>query len=280
MKDMYWLVLNCSRANSLINLKLMKQSKPTDKQWDWAGVHTLAGWLFDDQGSCCPARVWINVNNVSSLGTWTVSLHWLRVSVICVCMFTAAGRRGQQTFGLRADCLFHVSHLQSREGLIKSGSPSLADEFFIKTICSPCAPTKISYKSSINWGLMISMRWSFTAKSSLYTVRWSLSRAIVQTEKQWRNIHQRITKGSQTLHGDLDVQRSSLRLWATQGPLESENEICCLTSLYWNPHFYQNVEDQGQTQAHSGGYMSQRWAQSQWIFVSEAISDCMIPILV
>lgn len=193
-----------------------------------------------------------------------------------MCVFIAAGRRGQQTFGLRADCLFHVSHLQSREGLIKSGSPSLADEFFIKTICSPWAPTKIC-KSSINWGLMISMRWSFTAKSSLSTVHWRLSRATAHTETQRRSIHQRITKGSQTLHGDLDVQRSSLRLWAMRGPLESENEICCLTSLYWNPHFYQNVEDQGQTERL---YMSLWWAQSQRIFVREAISDCMIPILV
>lgn len=32
---------------------------------------------------------------------------------VCVCVFTAAGRRGQQTFGLRAD-------VSSREGLIKS----------------------------------------------------------------------------------------------------------------------------------------------------------------
>lgn len=127
---------------------------------------------------------------------------------------------------------------------------------------------------------MISKRWSFTVKRSPYTVHWSLSRSIVHTEKkQWRNIHQQITKGSQTLHGDLDVQRSSLRLWAMQGPLESENEICCLTSLYWNPHFYQNVEDQGQTETRSG-YMSQWWVQSHRIFVSEAISDCMIPILV
>ncbi len=173
-------------------------------------------------------------------------------------VFTAAGRRGQQTFGLRADCLFHVSHLHSREGLIKSGSPSLADEFFIKTICSPRAPTKIC-KSSINWSLMISMIWSFTAKSSLCTVHWRLSRAVVHMEKQWKNIHQRVTKGSQTLHGDLDVQRSSLRLWAMQGPLESENEICCLTSLYWNPHFYQNVEDQGQTESRSGG----TWASDE-----------------
>lgn len=106
---------------------------------------------------------------------------------------------------------------------------------------------------------MISMRWSFAAKSSLNTVRWSLSRARVHTEKQWGNIHQRITKGSQTLHGDLDVQRSSLRLWAMQGPLELENEICCLTSLYWNPHFYQNVEDQGQTETLSGG----TWASDE-----------------
>lgn len=120
-----------------------------------------------------------------------------------------------------------------------SGSLSLADEFFIKTICSRCAVTKLSHKISINWGSMISMRWSFTAKKSLCTACWSLSRAAARTEKP---VHQWITKGSQTLHGDLDVQRRSLRLWAMQGPLESENEICCLTSLYWNPHFYRMLK--------------------------------------
>lgn len=220
-------------------------------------------------------------------GTKTFSVLWPHKAVHLsyegkecdVCVFTAAGRRGQQTFGLRADCLFHVSHLRSREGLIKSGSPSLVDEFFIKTICSPRAPTKIC-KSSINWGLMISLIWSFTAKSSLYTGHWRLSRAVMHMEKQWKNIHQRVTKESQTLHGDLDVQRSSLRLWAMQGPLESENEICCLTSLYWNPHFYQNVEDQGQTESCSGTTWASDEKESHRIFVSEAISDCMIPILV
>lgn len=168
-----------------------------------------------------------------------------------MCVLAAAGRRGQQTIRLTVS-----SHLQLREGLVMSGSLSLADEFFIKTICSRCAVTKLSHQISINWGSMISMRWSFTAKKSLCTACWSLSRAAARTEKP---VHQWITKGSQTLHGDLDVQRSSLRLWAMQGPLESENEICCLTSLYWNPHFYRNVEDQGQTETHSGG----TWASDE-----------------
>lgn len=53
------------------------------------------------------------------------------------CVFTAAGRRGQQTFGCREQTVCFMSLIsKSREGLIKSGSPSLADEFFIKTICS------------------------------------------------------------------------------------------------------------------------------------------------
>lgn len=142
----------------------------------------------------------------------------------------------------------------------------------MNSLCSPC--TKRHYKSSINWALMISMRWSFTAKSSHSTVQWSPSRA-VEHMVQWGNIQQRITKKSQMLHGDLDVQRSSLRLWAIEGLLESVNEICCLTSLYCNPHFYQNVGDQGQTEAHSGGtwasdehnpreYLSGRPYQSVW----------------
>lgn len=32
-----------------------------------------------------------------------------------------------------------------------------------------------------------------------------------------------------------------------RGSLESAYERRCLTSLYWNPHSYQNVEDGGQT---------------------------------
>lgn len=71
-----------------------------------------------------------------------------------VCVFTAAGRRGQQTSGLRAGCLFQVSRPPSREGLISWAPPQMPDEFFIKTICSPTAPAE-TRKSSINWALMI-----------------------------------------------------------------------------------------------------------------------------
>lgn len=36
-----------------------------------------------------------------------------------------------------------------------------------------------------------------------------------------------------------------------RGSLESAYERRCLTSLYWNPHSYQNVEDGGQTRGGS-----------------------------
>lgn len=160
---------------------LIKWPKPADHQWiftiktpplgkqEWACSQCKKSLKIKCIHADNQHAIWHQSSALASKGIW-------------MCVFTAAGRRGQQTFGLRADCLFQVSHLQSREGLIKSGSPSLADEFFIKTICSPWAPTKIC-KSSINWGLMISMRWSFTAKSSLYTVHWRLSTEPQHTRK-------------------------------------------------------------------------------------------------
>lgn len=101
--------------------------------------------------------------NSSMGGVWT----W------CVCV--QAGEGSRRSSWEQTVCFMSLVS-KSREGLIKSGSPSLPDEFFIKTVCSPWAPTKISYKSSINWGLMISMRWSFAAKSSHCTAGWSPSR--------------------------------------------------------------------------------------------------------
>lgn len=101
---------------------------------------------------------------------------------------------------------------------------------------------------------MISMRWSFTAKKSLCTACWSLSRAAHgKTSPPVNN------KGKSDAARGFRCSKEQLTPLGHAGPLESENEICCLTSLYWNPHFYRNVEDQGQTEPHSGG----TWASDE-----------------
>lgn len=100
-----------------------------------------------------------------------LALCWNLVRGVCVCSQQQAGE-GSRHAGWEHTRL-HFSHLQPREELIKSGSPSLADEFFIKTICSPRAPTKISPESPVIWVLVISVRWSFTAKSSLCSAHFS-----------------------------------------------------------------------------------------------------------
>lgn len=92
-------------------------------------------------------------------------------------VFTETDRRGQQTYGLRGDYLLEVPHLQPRKGLIESGSPSQTDEFFMKTICSPFGPTKISYKK-FKYLNLISKKFAFTVKSSHYTLHWSFTKAM------------------------------------------------------------------------------------------------------
>lgn len=107
---------------------------------------------------------------------------------------------------------------QLRERLIKSASVSPTDEI-------TRGHTGLLHREDgtvEKWVLIISARLSVTAKSS--PVR------SPPEPPHRRSVHQWVTKGSQTLHGDLDVQRSSLRLGAVWSAPEPENENCCLTS--------------------------------------------------
>lgn len=99
------------------------------------------------------------------------------------------------------------------------------------------------------------MRWSFRVK------RLMVDGAMARMKKQWKSIHQRITMGSQGAARGFGCSKEQLY---ASGPrrarVELENEICCITSRYWNPHFSQNVEDQGQTESRSGGTRaSHKW---------------------
>lgn len=97
-------------------------------------------------------------------------------------------------------------------------------------LCFPCAPTKDIF-IQVNWlGLdelngIIFNTFKFV-QGTLY------QHTMSDIERQWENILQWVAKDSQARHADLDVQRSSLCLWAKRASLKSVNQSCCLMHAF------------------------------------------------